>query len=197
MTLAKRLNTSFFERPVLEAAQDLLGMYLVRIQDGIRLSGIIIETEAYLGEDDLACHARAGLTKRTSVMYGPGGHAYVYFNYGLHWLLNFVAEPEGFPAAILLRGVIPTEGLDVIADRRGHQEPEQWCNGPAKICQAFDINGDFNGHNICCPESELWVEQGQPISEQVVSREPRVGIKNVPEPWRSMPWRFLANISQG
>ncbi|MCJ7622244.1 MAG: DNA-3-methyladenine glycosylase [Anaerolineaceae bacterium] len=194
MAILERLSTSFFERPVVEVARTLLGANLVRLLNGVRTGGMIIETEAYRGEDDLACHARAGLTKRTAVMYGPPGHAYVYFNYGLHWLLNFVTSPEGFPAAVLLRAIIPTQGLEIIADQRGNQEVPQWCNGPAKICKALDIDGNFNGYDLCSPESELWIEKGRTIPEQWVSRGPRVGIKNVPEPWRSMPWRFLADI---
>ncbi len=93
------LPRSFFDRPTLVVTRDLLGMRLVRILEGIRLSGIITETEAYIGENDLACHAKAGRTKRTAVMYGPPGHAYVYFTYGNHWMLNVVTEPEGSPAA--------------------------------------------------------------------------------------------------
>jgi DNA-3-methyladenine glycosylase len=196
MAFVERLSTSFFERPVLEVARGLLGMHLVHLMNGTRVGGIIVETEAYRGEEDLACHARAGLTKRTAVMYGPSGHAYVYFNYGLHWLLNIVTGPTGFPAAVLLRGIIPAEGLEMIATRRGNQKQSQWCNGPAKICQALDIDGRFNGRDLCSPESELWIEKGQPTPEHWISRGPRVGIKNVPEPWRSIPWRFLADIPE-
>lgn len=196
MAFVERLSTSFFERTVLEVARGLLGMHIVRLSNGVRMGGTIIETEAYRGEQDLACHARAGLTKRTAVMYGPPGHAYVYFNYGLHWLLNFVTGPASFPEAVLLRAIIPTEGLEMIAERRANQKYSQWCNGPAKICKALDIDSSFNGRDLCSPESELWIETGQPIPEQWVSRGPRVGIKNVPEPWHSMPWRFLANIPE-
>jgi len=162
----------------------------VRIEAGQRIAGIISETEAYHGEDDLACHARAGRTPRTSVMYGQPGHAYIYFNYGMHWLLNFVTEVEGFPAAVLLRGIIPTEGLDIIAIRRQGRPRYQWTDGPAKICQALGIDGDLNGIDLCRPDSELFIEEGCEIPESSVTIHHRVGLNSVPEPWKSIPWRF-------
>jgi DNA-3-methyladenine glycosylase len=171
-------------------ARDLLGMYLVRRLDGIRLGGIIIETEAYQGEEDQASHARAGLTPRTVVMYGPPGRAYIYFTYGMHWMLNCVTEPEGFPAAVLLRVIQPVEGLEQIAARRPGQPPQMWCNGPAKLCQALAIDQKLNGTDLCNPEGELRIEAGQPILDSQVITGPRVGIFSVPEPWFSKPWRF-------
>jgi DNA-3-methyladenine glycosylase len=120
MSLSPVVEELFYNRPAVEVARDLLGMRLVRILDGIRISGTIIETEAYAGEYDLACHARAGLTKRTAVMYGPPGRAYVYFTYGMHWLLNAVCLAEGDPAAVLIRAIEPEEGLDV------NRRPPQW-----------------------------------------------------------------------
>ena len=97
----------------------LLGARLVRLEAGERLAGLIVETEAYRGEEDLGCHCRHGRTQRTWVMYGPPGFSYVYFTYGMHWMLNFVVEGEGFPAAVLIRAVFPTEGLEKITARRG------------------------------------------------------------------------------
>ena len=182
----------FFDRPALQVARDLLGARLVRLENGRRISGIILETEAYRGEEDQGCHAKAGLTPRTQIMYGQPGHAYIYFTYGMHWMLNFVAEGEGFPAAILIRSIKPEEGLDVIARRRGSQPPQHWTDGPAKICQALGIDGGLNGLDLCAPDSELFVEQGVSIPEARVSTGPRVGLNNVPEPWKSIPWRFLA-----
>ena len=118
----------------------------MRLLNGERLSGIIIETEAYQGEEDLACHAHVGRTKRTEIMYGAPGHAYVYFTYGMHWCLNCVTNPSGYPAAVLIRAVFPQEGLmeDAKNGRKGRRF-EELCNGPAKICQAMEIDGTFNG----------------------------------------------------
>ena len=103
MPLVNPLNRDFYARPTLQVARELLGMRLVRLEGGARLAGLIVETEAYIGQEDLGCHARAGLTERNRVMFGPPGHAYVYFTYGMHWLLNCVTEAQGFPAAVLLR----------------------------------------------------------------------------------------------
>src|SRR4030042_3855228 len=112
------LPISFYNRPTLTVARDLLGARLVRILDGVRLTGIITETEAYNGETDLGCHAKSGKTPRNAVMFGRPGHAYIYFTYGMHWMLNAVTEREGFPAAVLLRAIKPLEGIDVISARR-------------------------------------------------------------------------------
>jgi DNA-3-methyladenine glycosylase len=185
-----RLSRSFFERNTITVARHLIGMRLVRIDDGKRISGIITEAEAYCGEDDLACHARAGYTPRTAVMYGPPGHAYVYFNYGMHWLMNFITESEGSPAAVLIRGIYPTEGVKVIAQRREGRPRSQWTNGPAKLCQALGVDKRFDGVDICSPEGILFVEEGVVIPDSCVTIGPRVGLNTVPEPWKSMPWRF-------
>jgi DNA-3-methyladenine glycosylase len=185
-----RLEREFFARPTLQVARDLLGKRLVKIEDGERISGLIIETEAYIGEADQGCHARTGLTGRTRVMYGPPGHAYVYFTYGMHWMLNFVTEREGFPAAVLIRGLYPVEGFERIAFRRAGRPPAQWTDGPAKICLALQIDGGFHGSDLCAPDAALFVEDGKPIAEESVTIGPRVGLNNVPEPWKSIPWRF-------
>jgi len=192
MTYAHRLQREFFNRPTLRVARDLLGKRLVRLEGGERTAGIIIETEAYIGEADLGCHASAGLTPRTKIMYGPAGHAYVYFTYGNYWMLNFVTEAEGFPAAVLIRGLAPTEGLERIAARRVGRLPQQWTDGPGKICMALAIDRIQNGADLCVPEAELFVEFGVNISDSSVTNGPRVGLNSVPEPWKSMPWRFLA-----
>jgi DNA-3-methyladenine glycosylase len=185
-----RLQRSFFNRSTLQVARDLLGARLIRVEDGARIGGVIIEVEAYRGEEDLGCHAKAGRTPRTQIMYGPPGHAYVYFTYGVHWMLNFVAEGEGFPAAVLIRAIQATEGVQIIASRRDNQPRQHWTDGPAKICQALAIDGGFNGHDLCAPEAQLFVESGDPIPDQSVTTMPRVGFNNVPEPWLSIPWRF-------
>jgi DNA-3-methyladenine glycosylase len=192
MTSTARLKQEFFDRPTLQVARELLGTRLVRLEDGGRTAGIIVETEAYIGEEDLGCHARVGYTPRTRVLYGPPGHTYVYFTYGNYWMLNFVAEREGFPAAVLIRGIVPVEGLERIAARRAKQPPEHWTDGPGKICIALSINRLQNDIDMSQPGSEIFVEPGVPIPDSSVTIGPRVGLNSVPEPWKSIPWRFLA-----
>lgn len=189
-----RLERDFFSRPTLIVAEALLGARLVRIDNGQRISGIIVETEAYCGETDLACHARIGRTPRTVVMYGPPGHAYVYFTYGIHWMLNVVTETEGFPAAILIRSIIPDEGIELISRRRHPQPTKDWTNGPAKICQALNITGSFNDVDMCADQRKLFFEESNLIRNIIVKRGARVGMNKVPEPWYSIDWRFLATI---
>jgi DNA-3-methyladenine glycosylase len=189
--LAVILSPSFFERDVLVVGRELLGMRLVRRLDGERLAGTIVEAEAYRGEEDLACHARAGCTPRTEVMYGPPGRAYIYFTYGMHWMLNCVAGPAGFPSAVLVRAILPTEGLERIASMRAGRPQSQWTNGPAKLTQAFRIDGRLNGIDLCSPAQDLWIEIGERVPDEQVKTGPRVGIDSVPEPWLSKPWRFM------
>jgi DNA-3-methyladenine glycosylase len=172
----------------------LLGCKLVRIQDGKRLAGLIMETEAYQGEEDLGCHASAGLTARTSVMYGPPGHAYVYFTYGMHWLLNVVTGSEGIPAAVLIRGIRPVEGLETMAEnRQRNAQKSGWTDGPAKLTQALQIDKSFNTSDLCSQNNGLWLEYGEDIPETSITRGARVGLNTVPEPWRSTPWRFVVD----
>ena len=189
----ERLPRQFFDRSTLQVARELLGMRLVRLEGEQRLSGRIIETEAYRGEEDQGCHAYHGRTPRTQVMYGPPGHAYVYFTYGMHWMLNFVVEAEGFPAAILIRAIHPMEGVDIIGARRAGQPPQHWTDGPAKICQALNIDRKLNGCDLCAPASELFVEFDEPIPDASATIGPRVGLYSVPEPWKSIPWRFVVD----
>lgn len=190
-TAHQRLPRAFFDRPTLQVARDLLGSRLVRLDNGQRVGGTIIETEAYIGEEDLGCHCRSGRTQRNAVMYGPPGHAYVYFTYGMHWMLNFVTEAEGQPAAVLIRAIRPIEGLELIAGRRLPQKQALWTDGPAKLCQALVIDRRFNGADLCDPGGELWVESGEAIPDESVTIGPRVGLYSVPEPWKSVAWRFL------
>jgi len=187
------LTPAFYERDVVQVARELLGMRLVRLIDGRRVGGTIVEAEAYRGEEDLACHARAGRTRRTEVMYGRAGRAYVYFTYGMHWMLNCVCGPENFPAAVLVRAIDPTEGLEQIAQRRAGRAREIWTDGPAKLAQALAIDGRFNGADLCAAGDALWIEAGVKVLDQDVTIGPRVGIDSVPEPWLSKPWRFKVN----
>jgi DNA-3-methyladenine glycosylase len=186
------LSSGFYNRPVLNVARDLLGMRLVRILENTRTAGIIIETESYDGENDLACHAHVGKTRRNEVMFGPPGHAYIYFTYGMHWLLNCVTGQEGYPAAVLIRSIFPTENVEAIARRRLPAKEKDWCNGPAKLTRAFSIDKQLNGVNLCSKQSPIFIELAETVSENQVRISPRVGISSVPEPWRSKPWRFQA-----
>ena len=181
------LPKEFYNRPTLTVARELLGARLVRILDGIKLVGLVTEAEAYVSEEDLACHARAGRTPRTQVMYGPPGHAYVYFTYGNHWMLNAVTEPEGFPAAVLIRAIQPIEGVEVMSARRNGRDTF----GPGKLCQAMGIGKNENTVDLTVASSGLWIEAGISIPDESVTIGPRVGLNSVPEPWKSIPWRFL------
>jgi DNA-3-methyladenine glycosylase len=186
-----RLPRAFFDRPTLEVARDLIGKRLVRLMDsGERLSGLILECEAYIGSDDLGCHARAGMTKRNASMWGPAGHAYVYFTYGMHWMLNVVTEREGYPAAVLLRALHPQEGLDSMRGRRPGRSLRQLTDGPAKLCQAMAIDRRLDGEDLCHPEARLFLEQGVEILLSDIVGKPRVGLRSTPEPWKSIPWAF-------
>jgi DNA-3-methyladenine glycosylase len=194
------LPETFYQQSVQAVARGLLGTRLVRCLEGEpgtappRLTGIIVETEAYQGESDLACHARAGRTARTEVMYGPAGRAYVYFIYGMHWMLNCVTGNEGEPEAVLIRAVLPAEGFEQNGGQQNARHRWQQTNGPAKVCRAFHIDGSFNGASLTTPRDSLRIEAGQPIPAEHVLIGPRVGINRVPEPWRSKPWRFRVNL---
>ncbi len=195
-----RLPRSFFARPTLEVARALLGQRLVRLRAANRaavperLAGLIVETEAYIGEDDLACHAHTGPTERNKVMYGPPGHAYVYFTYGMHWMLNFVTEAEGFPAAVLVRAIMPVSGLATMRRLR-HGRPDRiLADGPAKLTQALDIDDAFNGCDLCAARASLFVEAAPPVAQAAVSYGPRIGLNNTPEPWKSLPWNVKVDL---
>lgn len=181
------LPRSFYNRPTLTVARELIGARLVRILDGKKLVGLITETEAYISEKDLACHAKAGLTPRTRVMYGEPGHAYVYFTYGNHWMLNVVTEKAGFPAAVLIRAIQPIEGVEVMLEKRQGRDTF----GPGKICQAMGITKSENGADLTETASGLWIEAGVKVPDKIVTKGPRVGLNSTPEPWLSKPWRFL------
>lgn len=180
------LPRDFYNRPTLNVARDLIGARLVRILNGNKLVGLIVETEAYISEKDLACHARAGLTPRTAPMYGEPGHAYVYFTYGNHWMLNAVTERERFPAAVLIRAIQPIEGVEVMLKRREGRD----MFGPGKLTQAMGIGRKENQADLTEPASPLRIEAGVRVPNSLVTKSPRVGLNNTPEPWLSKPWRF-------
>lgn len=188
MSNLEPLPRSFFDRPTVRVARQLLGQRLVRIEEGGITAGIITEVEAYVGETDLACHARAGRTRRNAVMYGPPGHLYVYFTYGMHWMLNVVTEHEGFPAAVLLRAVWPDEGLDRMQARRGRAD--HLADGPARLAQAFGLKGQVNGMDLCSRSANLCVVAGERIQASKILSRPRIGIGRTPEPWLSVAWNF-------
>jgi DNA-3-methyladenine glycosylase len=198
MASPPRLARSFYRRPTLLVARELLGQRLVRLERGRRLSGWIIEAEAYIGEQDLACHARSGRTERNQVMWGEPGHAYIYFTYGMHWCLNVVTETKGRPAAVLLRALSPAEGIATMRRRRGQRSApgeggapsKGLVDGPAKLCQALDLDRRFNDHDLCAPQARLFIERAPAVPRRAIRRGPRVGLEHVPEPWKSKPWRF-------
>jgi DNA-3-methyladenine glycosylase len=185
------LTRSFYTKPTRQLARDLLGCTLVRRLNSQRLAGIIVEAEAYIGEDDLACHARVGRTPRTAVMYGKPGLAYVYFTYGMHWMLNVVSEVEEFPAAVLIRALEPIKGIDQMMQYRARRcALMDLCSGPAKLTQALRIDRALNGVDLCNRRGDLWIEAGDPLPARSIRRGPRVGLGDTPEPWLSKPWRF-------
>ena len=181
------LPRDFYQRSTLKVARDLIGARLVRILEGQKLVGWITETEAYISQNDLACHAKAGITPRTQVMFGEAGHAYVYFTYGNHWMLNVVTERVGFPAAVLIRAIQPIQGVDVMMERRNGRDTF----GPGKLCQALGITKSENGVDLTEITGGLWIEAGVKVPNSLVTKGPRVGLNNTPEPGLSKPWRFL------
>jgi len=188
------LPTDFFNRPTLTVARELLGQRLVRQVGGRRLSAAIVETEAYIGHGDTACHAGKGRTARTDVMFGPPGRAYVYLIYGMYHMLNLVTEADGFAAAVLIRAVEPLEGVAEMQTRRqkNPDSPVKLTNltsGPGKLCQALAIDRALNRRPVTTPQ-ELWVEQDTPVAENAVATGPRVGIDYAAPKDRQAPWRF-------
>ena len=186
------LSREFYARPALEVARDLLGCRLVRQINQHRLSGFITETEAYQGETDLGCHAHVGRTPRTAIMYGQAGHAYIYFTYGMHWLFNVVTDLVEVPSAVLIRAIMPDEGQHEMALNRPYRAHKRgWLNGPAKLTQALLLDKEHNGCDLCTETSDLFIEAAHQIPDSEVISTARVGLNSVPEPWKSIPWRFL------
>jgi DNA-3-methyladenine glycosylase len=171
-----RLMRSFFAQETLAVARALLGQRLVRRLDGQRLSGLICEVEAYTGPSDQASHAYHR-TPRSEIMYGPPGYAYVYFIYGTHFCVNVVAKGEGQPAgAVLLRGIVPDEGREIMAARRGSVVQAHLTDGPGKLCQALGIGRGQNGLDLTASE-ELWLEAGVVVPEAAVRYTTRIGVR--------------------
>lgn len=190
----KIIDRTFFTRPTLHVARDLLGQRLVRVCNGERLSGVIVETEAYVGPTDTACHASKGRTPRTKVMFGPPGHAYVYLIYGMYNMLNLVTEQPDFPAAVLIRAIEPVEGVAKMQTHRQRNgrpatKPANLTSGPGKLCQALQIDKALNSWDVTVGQ-ELWLESTNPVSENAIATGPRVGINYADAKDREAPWRF-------
>ncbi len=178
----RRLAPSFFERSVHAVARDLIGCTVVHGAT----AGVIVETESYRA-DDPACHGFTGPTARNEVLFGPPGRAYVYFSYGVHSLLNFVAEPEGDAAAVLVRALEPSAGVELMRRRRRVERFEDLCSGPGKLTQALGVGLELNGVSLVdgpiavLPRNSDWAERS-------IVTAPRVGITKAAD----LPWRFCA-----
>ena len=194
--MPRPLPRSFYARPTLTVARELIGSVLARHHPGTGaiLKGRIVESEAYVGEGDKACHARAGRTPRTAVMYGKPGHAYVYLTYGMHYMLNVVTEPKGSPAAVLIRAVEPLLGLDEMRQGRGVDKLHLLASGPGKLCQAFALDLAQNGTDLL--GQEVWIEPGSPVADQAIATSARIGCETAAAPWDLIPWRFYVAASR-
>jgi DNA-3-methyladenine glycosylase len=185
-----KLPRSFYSRSTLDVASDLLGKVLVRRLGRRNLAGKIVETEAYVGPQDLACHASKGHTPRTSVMFGPPGFTYVYMIYGFYFCLNVVTEPLGYPAAVLIRAVEPLENLDLMRELRNNPELEtNIASGPGKLCMAMSIDKQLNGADLL--GTTIWIEDRK-IDPPPSRTSPRVGVDYAGE-YKDKPWRFFVD----
>ena len=189
----KKLPRSFYLRPTLTVAIDLLGKHLVRQHQGILLVGRIVETEAYRGSQDPASHAYRGRTMRNEVMFWEGGHLYVYFTYGMHFCANIVTGEAGTGEAVLIRAVEPLQGIEMMEVNRKAKFPKKGStssphvgltNGPAKLCEALSIRGEQNGTDLL--GDEIYLSDARALPRSSVGRSTRIGIVNGKE----MKWRF-------
>ena len=185
----ERLERQFYATPTLELAEKLLGKIFVRILPGnIRLKGRIVETEAYLGLQDEACHAWRGKTARNQIMFRAPGTMYVYFTYGNHYLLNIVSEPENSAGAVLVRAMEPVEGVQFMQKQRGTDIFTNLMSGPGKLTQALAIDGSCNGKELF--DDEFFIENASPLPKEMIGTSIRVGISRS----RELPWRkFIRN----
>ena len=168
----KSLPSSFFDRPTVKVVRDLLGCYLVRRRGGKTERHMITETEAYDGFKDMASHAFRGRTRRTEIMFGAHGYFYVYFTYGIHWMLNIVTGPKDYPAAVLIRGVAGIAG-------------------PARLTKALGITGALNGKRVG-KSSGLWIEPRKiPVPKSAIEQTARIGIDYAGPMWTKKKWRFV------
>jgi DNA-3-methyladenine glycosylase len=182
----RTLPSSFYDRPTLDVTADLIGKVLVHRTRAGMAAGMIVEAEAYIGEDDPACHAAPGPTKRNEPLYGPPGVAYVYLNYGMHYLVNAVTEATGAPAAVLIRALAPLDGIELMMRRRRNGErhiPEtDLCRGPGNLTKALGIT--IKENRLDLTSSRLWIED-RGLAPGRVRWGPRIGItRGADRPWR-------------
>jgi len=186
-----KLPRAFYQQSTIDVAKQLLGKYLVRQHAEGLTVGRIVETEAYVGPQDLACHASKGRTARTEVMFGPAGHAYVYFIYGFYYMLNLVTERQDHPAAVLIRAAEPVTGLDLMKARRRLEKLRDLASGPGKLCQAFAIDRSLNGADLC--DGILYIEDhGEP--QPKFQATPRIGVDYAGK-WKDKRYRFFVRGS--
>jgi DNA-3-methyladenine glycosylase len=186
--VGQTLPRCFYRREPTAVARDLLGKRIVRMFNGERLVGRIVETEAYRGAADAASHAHRGLTERNAPMFGPPGHAYVYFIYGMHWMFNITAHPTDAPGAVLIRALEPELGIETMCRLRAQTTPRVLTNGPAKLAQALAIDGDLNALDLCCSRRLVIVTGALHAGEQVVVG-PRVRVPG-DRAAQERHWRF-------
>jgi DNA-3-methyladenine glycosylase len=184
----RKLPRSFYDRDTVVVAKELLGMHLVHVVAGVERVGRIVEVEAYLGPHDLAAHSARGLTPRTRVMFGPPGHAYVYFIYGMHWCANVVTQREGIASAVLLRALEPVKNI------------EERTNGPALLCKAMGLDGRHHGHDLL--SDDLFIRRPGRLHRQAavrgpmhhepvsIVRRPRIGVDYAGRHWARRLLRF-------
>ncbi len=184
--MAARLPRTFFARPSHVVGPALLGHVLVRrLPSGLELRARLVETEAYR-EDDPASHSFRGPTPRNGVMFGPAGHLYVYFTYGMHYCMNVVTGKVGEGSAVLLRAAEPLDGLEAMRRRRGTERVLALCSGPARLTEALSVDRALDGTDLV-RGAEVWLEHGQGLSTEAIMTGPRVGIRQAVE----KPWRFF------
>jgi DNA-3-methyladenine glycosylase len=182
------LPRSFYERDTVVVAPTLLGQRLVRMLNGRRLSGLICETEAYGGADDPASHAYRH-TPRSAIMFGPSGVVYVYVIYGMHHCLNVVTAGDGHPGAVLIRGIFPAEGIEVMRGQRPGVADGRLADGPGKLCQALGITLAMNGSDLT-ENAELFITAGEQVNTREIMATPRIGVRGDKETL-TRPWRFV------
>lgn len=187
------LSRDFYGRDTIRVAKELLGKVLVRETTAGRLAVRIVETEAYCGPHDLACHASKGRTGRNGVMFGEPGRAYVYFIYGMYYCLNLVTERDGYPAAVLVRAGEPLEGVDAMWTlRKKAKKIEDLTSGPGRLCMALGIDRALNGADVC-KKGPVYVEDREDAVFEVVSCK-RIGVDYAGE-YKDKPWRFYVKGS--